>query len=61
MERLTVDEERCVGCGQCTLVCEAGALRTEWGSTVVAEDRCALCAACVDLCPVGALTMGEDP
>ncbi len=55
MERLVVKEELCVGCGQCTLVCEAGALTSKWGLTAVDQDLCILCGTCIDFCPVGAL------
>jgi len=57
MEQLRVKEELCVGCGQCTLVCEAGALKLEWGVTKVDDEICVLCGICLDFCPVEALAM----
>ena len=59
MEQLIVNAELCVGCGQCTLVCEVDALRTEWGLTQVDDDLCVLCKTCVDFCPVEALMVEE--
>ena len=57
MEQLIVIEELCVGCGQCTLVCEEGALTAEWGLTKVDDQLCILCGTCIDFCPVEALVM----
>ena len=57
MERLLVKEELCVGCGQCTLVCEVDALTAEWGLTKVDDDLCILCGTCTDFCAVEALFM----
>jgi len=59
MEHLKVIEERCVGCGQCTLICEFEALKTEWGETELDRDRCVLCLTCIEYCPVEALVLKE--
>ena len=58
MKRLVINEELCVGCGQCALVCEVGALTAEWGSTQVDDELCTLCGTCIDFCPVEALVEG---
>ncbi|MBW1785967.1 MAG: 4Fe-4S binding protein [Deltaproteobacteria bacterium] len=57
MEQLKVIEALCVGCGQCTLVCEFGALKAGWGCTGVDEELCVRCGVCLDFCPVEALVM----
>jgi len=59
MEYLEVDRELCVGCGQCLLVCEFDAIKTEWGETEVNEDLCVLCSVCIEYCPVEALTLAQ--
>ncbi|MFC1895719.1 4Fe-4S binding protein [Thermodesulfobacteriota bacterium] len=59
MERVTVNEAQCVGCGQCTLVCEVDALSSQWGEMSVDGDLCVLCGVCVDCCPVDALSIQE--
>ena len=57
MEQLKVIEALCVGCGQCALVGEFGALKAEWGCTAVDEELCVRCGVCLDFCPVEALVM----
>ena len=57
MAELKVIEGFCVGCGQCVLVCESGALKAEWGSAEVDEGLCVQCGVCLDFCPVEALVM----
>jgi len=55
MERLVVDGQVCVGCGQCAMVCTVDALATQWGEIAVDEDLCVGCGVCVEYCPVDAL------
>ncbi|MFZ7102201.1 MAG: 4Fe-4S dicluster domain-containing protein [Peptococcaceae bacterium] len=62
---VTNDEERCVGCWTCILVCPFGAIqRDEQGHKVA--SKCDLCSesgdvpACVDHCPNKALVYQEE-
>jgi ferredoxin-type protein NapH len=53
--RLTVDTERCVGCGACTRQCKMNV-------DVVHEPNsaeCIRCGACTKVCPTGALKFGH--
>ena len=59
--RMVYDENRCVGCWMCVMVCESGGIRPNGRLKVVA--RCDLCGgdeepACVRDCPTGALHYG---
>ena len=54
-----VSKVRCVGCGQCMMVCNANAILTEWGETHVNEDLCVLCGNCIKYCPVDALRLAK--
>jgi heterodisulfide reductase subunit A-like polyferredoxin len=52
---LVVDEAKCVGCGQCVLVCEFDAVEVQYGLSRVKSEDCAACGICIDYCPVAAL------
>ena len=60
---VTVDEERCIGCWTCILVCPFGAIRQDTHRRRIA--KCDLCAgmdepACVTNCPNEALIYAES-
>jgi carbon-monoxide dehydrogenase iron sulfur subunit len=60
---VTVDEERCIGCWTCILVCPFAAIRQDINRGIIA--KCDLCAgrdepACVANCPNEALVYGES-
>ncbi|MBU2548246.1 MAG: 4Fe-4S binding protein [Proteobacteria bacterium] len=55
MDEIRIDKERCVGCGQCVLICPAGALSVAWGLAEADPETCVLCLECLDYCPLGAL------
>jgi ferredoxin len=51
---VTVDPDRCVGCGICQGVCPAGAISVK-EIAMVDSGRCTGCRLCLDECPMGAL------
>jgi len=55
---LTVDLEKCNGCGTCEFACPFGAIVVRDGVAVVLET-CTDCGACIDACPEDALSLGE--
>jgi len=55
---LTVDLEKCTGCGTCEFACPFGAIVIREGKAVVLET-CTDCGACIDACPEAALSLGE--
>jgi len=55
---LSLDQERCAGCGLCVTVCPREVLRLEAGHCrVVDRDRCMECGACSRNCATGAITV----
>ncbi|MFC1594792.1 indolepyruvate ferredoxin oxidoreductase subunit alpha [Candidatus Omnitrophota bacterium] len=54
---VTVDLEKCNGCGQCVEICPVSALKIENGKARVNKSECVDCENCVDECPQGALKL----
>ena len=52
---VTVNEERCVGCGLCVPFCPAEALQAHWVIAVIIQESCTECLACIEYCPNEAL------
>ncbi len=54
---VTIDEEKCTGCGACVEVCPVEALKLVDDKAKVDPDTCIDCGTCVDECPVGAISL----
>ncbi len=57
---LTVDLDKCIGCGECEDACSFGAIEVKDEKAVVDHDTCTMCGTCVDACPEGALELEKD-
>lgn len=58
---VTVDADKCEGCGECADSCPGGVLEMVDGkSTVANPDECLGCETCVSVCPSGAITLQEQ-
>jgi len=55
---LTIDAEKCIGCGVCESQCAFGAITVEAGVAKV-NDKCTLCGSCVENCEPGALSIAK--
>ncbi|MBI5119185.1 ferredoxin family protein [Candidatus Poribacteria bacterium] len=47
---MKINEEKCVGCGNCVSFCTMGVIRIENGLAVVNEDECVECNTCYRCC-----------
>lgn len=56
---ITIDKERCIGCGACAADCFPEAISLEDGKAQVV-GRCIECGHCFAVCPADAVDMGED-
>ena len=55
---VTIDEERCTGCGLCVTPCAEGAIEiVEGKARVVKDELCDGAGFCLAVCPEGALTL----
>ena len=57
---VTVDADKCVGCGQCVDVCPVEVYQMEDGKSVpVNADECLGCESCVEVCEGHCITVEE--
>jgi NAD-dependent dihydropyrimidine dehydrogenase PreA subunit len=55
---LTFDRDKCVGCGQCTIVCPHRVFVQKFDKAELEDrDACMECGACALNCPTGAITV----
>jgi len=63
MAKITVDPEKCTGCGTCVDVCPVGVYELQGDppkSVPVKPEECLLCEACVENCPTEAITVEAE-
>ncbi|MEW5909435.1 MAG: ferredoxin [Thermodesulfobacteriota bacterium] len=57
---VTVDQEKCEGCGECVEVCPVEVYElVDDKSSPVNADECLGCESCVEVCEPGAITVEE--
>ncbi|MFH1285435.1 MAG: 4Fe-4S dicluster domain-containing protein [Candidatus Micrarchaeota archaeon] len=62
MAKISIDEQKCTGCGLCANTCPLGTFKIENNISQVNEEtasRCLLCKACEVGCPTGAIKVEE--
>jgi len=59
--KVTVDEEKCIGCGECVDVCPVEVYEMQDGKSSPANaDECLGCESCVEVCDQDAITVEEE-
>ena len=65
MDKILIDESKCVGCGECVRSCPKKTIRLErLGNkkrAVITHDACILCWCCQELCPYKAVKIKKNP
>ncbi|KPJ99375.1 MAG: nitroreductase, partial [Desulfobacterales bacterium SG8_35] len=62
MIQFSIDEERCIQCGECAEDCPAGVISMDDYPQITDEDGCYRCQHCLAVCPTGAVSiLGRDP
>lgn len=59
MFMVSVDEEKCVGCGECVSACPGQVFTLAGDKAEVGENECMGCQTCVSICPNEAITLNE--
>ena len=52
---VSVDTEKCTGCGLCVSVCPAQAISIIQNKAFIDQNKCAECLRCMDECPTNAI------
>lgn len=56
MEKIVINSEKCIGCGQCVRDCVSGAMYL-YGGKAALRQGCIECGHCYAICPTGAVDM----
>ena len=60
MYTVEVDEEKCIGCGECVEICPVDVYEMQNEKSVpVNADECIGCESCVEVCEQDAITVTE--
>lgn len=60
LRKIHVDEDECIGCGECISVCPVDCIKLLMPSPVLIGEDCVFCGQCVKKCPVDAITVSDE-
>jgi NAD-dependent dihydropyrimidine dehydrogenase PreA subunit/nitroreductase len=58
---VTIDEEKCTGCGSCVEICHEGCMALDGGTVTIDHALCSTCTQCIAVCPEKALSWDGVP
>jgi coenzyme F420-reducing hydrogenase delta subunit/formate hydrogenlyase subunit 6/NADH:ubiquinone oxidoreductase subunit I len=62
--RITIDEEKCIGCGACAFICGDGAMTAESKKDKIQISntywKCTACGKCTEFCPKECIDLSEE-
>ena len=56
---VTIDADKCTGCGECISACPAQVFEMSGDIAEVTDNECLGCESCVLLCPAEAIALSE--
>lgn len=57
---ITINQQKCDGCGACMDVCDVGAIYLVDKKAYVDQSHCTSCGNCIEICPVQAIQLVES-
>jgi coenzyme F420-reducing hydrogenase delta subunit/formate hydrogenlyase subunit 6/NADH:ubiquinone oxidoreductase subunit I len=62
--KITIDEEKCIGCGACAFICDDGAMTAESKKDKLVINntywKCTACGKCAEFCPKECIDLTEE-
>lgn len=56
---IILNKEKCIGCGDCVIICPVGAIILKENKACVDNSICVSCKACISDCPQNALSFSN--
>jgi len=56
---VTVDRDKCIGCGECQISCFYEAVKLRDGKAYINQKKCDVCGLCVEKCPTDAIHLSR--
>ncbi len=57
--KIYIEKEKCVSCGNCESICPAGCIDSK--NKTVNNETCIKCLKCIEICPQGGIKYGKEP
>jgi nitroreductase/NAD-dependent dihydropyrimidine dehydrogenase PreA subunit len=58
---ITLETDKCSGCGLCATICHEHCIQIDNGGPIIASEFCSTCTQCIAICPTQALSWNHTP